>query len=90
MSVLVQYEVTPPDADRFLKTAKKFQPIVQQEGGKPIGIYRLESGPSRFLVLEEWESHDAMHIVSDKYGDEFNRDAGTEGVEWVTKIWTKA
>ena len=88
MTVLVHYEVTPPDSERFLRTAKKYAPLTEQEGGRVIGLYRLESDPSRFLLLEEWASHQAMHIVSEKYGDDFNREAGTEGVEWETKVWT--
>jgi hypothetical protein len=37
--------------------------------------------------LSEWESHDAMMAGTDRFGDDFNRDAGTEGLEWETRIW---
>jgi hypothetical protein len=38
-------------------------------------------------TLSEWESHDAMMAATDRFGDDFNRDAGTEGLEWETRIW---
>jgi hypothetical protein len=38
-------------------------------------------------VLQEWDSHDAFHESSEEVGDEFNRRAGTEGLEWETHIW---
>jgi hypothetical protein len=28
-----------------------------------------------------------MHEASEKYGDQFNAEAGTEGLEWDTRIW---
>ena len=43
-----------------------------------------------FLVVERWVSHDAMHEYQDKYGDEFNQRAGTEGMEWKVNIWDLA
>ena len=45
--------------------------------------------PTRHEVttLSEWESHDAMMAATDRFGDDFNRDAGTEGLEWETRIW---
>lgn len=88
MAVIVQYEVTPPDAERFLATVKRFKSITESGGGEPIAVCRLESDPSRFTILERWPSHDAMHAASEEHGDEFNREAGTEGLEWVTKVWT--
>lgn len=90
MSVLVQYEVSPPDPERFIAAGKKFIPLIEAEGGKVVGAYRLENDPSKFTWLEEWESHDVMHKASDKHGEDFNREAGTEGIEWTTKVWTPA
>jgi hypothetical protein len=40
------------------------------------------------LVVQEWDSHDAFHKSSDKYGDEFNQRAGTQGLDWRTGVWT--
>jgi hypothetical protein len=28
-----------------------------------------------------------MHAASEKYGDQFNDEAGTVGLEWETRIW---
>jgi hypothetical protein len=30
-----------------------------------------------------------MHAASEKVGDDFNREAGTEGLKWTTHIWQK-
>jgi hypothetical protein len=30
-----------------------------------------------------------MHEASEKYGDQFNSAAGTEGLDWETRIWHK-
>jgi hypothetical protein len=40
------------------------------------------------LIVQEWDSHDSFHTSSDKYGDEFNQRAGTEGLDWRTGVWT--
>jgi hypothetical protein len=37
--------------------------------------------------MSEWDGHDQMHAASEKYGDDFNREAGTEGLDWTTHIW---
>ena len=52
-----------------------------------VGVYQAESDPNEVTLLEEWESHDQMHEASEKYGDQFNATAGTEGLEWETRIW---
>jgi hypothetical protein len=28
-----------------------------------------------------------MHEASEKYGDQFNEEAGTVGLQWTTHIW---
>jgi hypothetical protein len=28
-----------------------------------------------------------MMAATDQFGEDFNRDAGTEGIEWETRIW---
>lgn len=88
MSVLVQFELTPPDPDKFIEASKKWKDTFSQDGAKNQRLYRLESEPSRFTSTAEWDGHDAMHESSEKWGDQFQADAGTEGVEWVTKVWT--
>jgi hypothetical protein len=87
MTVLVQMRVTVPDVDRFLATSKRFEPLMEEMGAKNQRIYRSESLPSEVTSLSEWDSHDQMHEASEKYGDQFNSEAGTEGLEWETRIW---
>jgi hypothetical protein len=87
MSVLVQYRVRVPDVDRFVATSKKFEPMMAELGARNQRIYRSESDPNEMTSLSEWDSHDQMHEASEKYGDQFNSEAGTEGIEWETRIW---
>lgn len=89
MSVLVQMSVEAPDVERFIATSKRFEPMMEEMGARNQAIYRAEGG-SEVTSLSEWESHDAMHAASEKYGDQFNAEAGTEGLEWVTRIWHRA
>ena len=87
MSVFMQYSVTPPDAERFVAAVQAFRDRTVALGARSQRLYRLESDPSRFSLLEEYESHDAAHRASDELGAAFNRDAGTEGAEWDTQVW---
>jgi quinol monooxygenase YgiN len=87
MSVLVQFRVRVSDVDRFAATSRKFEPIFAEEGARNQRIFRSESDPNEVCSLAEWDSHDQMHASSDKHGDEFNTEAGTEGLEWETRIW---
>jgi quinol monooxygenase YgiN len=89
MSVLVQFRVTVPDAARFKKTVENLGPDMRMEPGFVSfpGAYSAESDPSEVTDLEVWESHDHMHAASEKHGDQFNADAGTEGLDWETRIW---
>ena len=89
MSVLVQMSVKVGDAERFLATAKKFQPLMQEMGASNQGTYQDQNDPSMVTTMSEWDSHDQMHEASEKYGDQFNSEAGTEGLEWETRIWQK-
>ena len=89
MSVLVQMTVEAPDAERFIATSKRFEPLMEEMGARNQSIYRQEGG-SELTSMSEWDSHDAMHAASEKYGDQFNAEAGTEGLEWVTRIWQRA
>jgi quinol monooxygenase YgiN len=87
MSVLVQMRVRAPDVERFRKAYAEWEPRLGDLGGKSVGVYQAESDPNEVTLLEEWESHDHMHEASEKYGDQFNATAGTEGLEWETRIW---
>ncbi len=87
MSVLVQMRVNAPDVDRFVATSKKFDPLFAEMGAKNRRVYRSESDPNEVTVMAEWTSHDEMHAASEKYGPDFNKEAGTEGLEWETRIW---
>ena len=88
MSVLVQFRVTTPDPARF-RTAIENMPEFTESPGfvSHPGAYTAESDPNEVTELELWESHDHMHAASEEYGEQFNADAGTEGLDWDTKIW---
>jgi quinol monooxygenase YgiN len=85
--VLVQFRVHAPDVERFAAAAVKFAPIMEELGGHNHRAYVSESDPNEVTTLSEWESHDAMMAATDRFGDDFNREAGTEGLEWETRIW---
>ena len=87
MSVLVQMRVKVPDVERFVATSKRFTPLFEEMGGRNQGIFQSESDPSEMTTMSEWDDHDQMHAASEKYGDQFNSEAGTEGLEWETRIW---
>jgi hypothetical protein len=85
--VLVQFRVQVKDVERFKAAATKFAPVIEELGGRHHRAYVAESDPSEVCTLSEWESHDAMMAATDRFGDDFNREAGTEGLEWETRIW---
>ncbi|HYX80280.1 MAG TPA: hypothetical protein VE976_06695 [Actinomycetota bacterium] len=87
MSVIVQFIVKVPDVDRFVATSKKFDPMMAEMGARNQGVYEDENEPGLMSSLAEWDSHDQMHMASEKYGDEFNEEAGTAGLDWTTHIW---
>jgi len=87
MAVLVQMRVRVPDVDRFLATSRKFEPMMGEMGARSQRILQSESDPSEVCSMSEWDSHDAMHAASEKYGDQFNAEAGTGGLDWETRIW---
>jgi hypothetical protein len=89
MSVLVQMSVKVSDIDRFVATARKFQPMMAEMGARDQATYVDQNDPSVVTTMSEWDSHDEMHEASEKYGDQFNSEAGTEGLEWETRIWEK-
>jgi len=87
MAVLVQMRVKAPDVERFKATSEKFRPMMAEMGARNQRLYQSESDPSEVTTMSEWETHDEMHEASEKYGDQFNAEAGTEGIEWETRIW---
>jgi quinol monooxygenase YgiN len=89
MSVLVQMRVRVDDVDRFKAAYEDWLPKMGEMGGTSVGLYFAENDPKEVSLLEEWESHDQMHEASEKYGDDFNKNAGTEDLDWETRIWHK-
>ena len=85
--VLVQFRVTVPDVDRFKAACEKWAGAFAEDGGRNFQLYSSEANANELTMLQEWESHDAMMESSDKRGDEFQADAGTEGLEWETRLW---
>ncbi len=85
--VLVQFRVRVSDVERFKETSRKFEPLFAEMGARNQHVYQSESDPNEVTSLAEWDSHDQMHAASEKYGDRFNAEAGTEGLEWETRIW---
>ena len=89
MSVIVQYIVKVPDVDRFVATSDKYASMMEEMGSRNGSVYEDENEPGLVSTMSEWDSHDQMHAASEKVGDDFNREAGTEGLNWTTHIWEK-
>jgi hypothetical protein len=89
MSVIVQYIVKVEDVGRFVATSEKYAPVMEQMGSRDGAVYEDENEPGLMSTMSEWDSHDQMHAASEKVGDEFNREAGTEGLSWTTHVWQK-
>jgi len=87
VAVTVTMEVGPVDWTKF-KAAMDWMEAQPSAGLRSNRVYRSEDDPNMLLVMQEWDSHDAFHAASDRYGDEFNRRAGTEGLDWRTGVWT--
>ena len=89
-SVVVWMTVRPRDWSKFKDTIGWYVEGIKSD--KPKGlhsthVYKREGDPGLVLDIEEWDSHDDWHAVSEKYGDEFNKRADTEGLDWETFIW---
>jgi hypothetical protein len=89
MSVIVQFIVKVPDVERFVAASKRFDPMMEAMGARNSGTYEDENEPGLMSTMSEWDSHDQMHAASEKYGDQFNEEAGTGGLDWATHIWQK-
>ena len=77
------------DVGRFVAACETYAPRMEEMGGKAGAVYEDQNEPGLMSTISEWESHDAMHAASEKVGDDFNRDAGTEGLDWTTHIWER-
>ena len=87
MAILVTMEVGPVDWSKF-EAAVKWMDAQTEPGLRSSKVYRKEGEPAMLLVMQEWDSHDSFHASSEKMGDEFNRRAGTEGLDWRTGVWS--
>ena len=87
MSVLVQFQVRVPDVDKFKAAWEEIAPLAKEDGARNQALYRDENDPNVISMLAEWDSHDQMHASSEKRGEEFQAKAGTEGLDWETRIW---
>jgi quinol monooxygenase YgiN len=77
------------DTARFVATAAKYASMMADMGATRGGVFEDQNEPGLMTLVSEWESHDAMHAASERFGDAFNAEAGTEGLDWVTNIWER-
>ena len=89
MAIIVTMQVGPVDWNKF-KAALDWGKATPANGRSYSRVYRAESDPSTVLIVEEWDSHDSMHRYQEQLGEEFNRRAGTEGLEWQDRTWELA
>jgi hypothetical protein len=89
MAIFVTMEVGPVDWSKFKSAIDWSTPFRPQER-LSAQVYRSDGDPSKVLVVERWLSHAAMHTFQDQYGDEFNKRAGTEGLDWNVTVWNLA
>ena len=87
MAVLVQFTVKVPDVDKFKAAFEEGKALMEADGARNQALYEDENEPGVVTMMAEWDSHDAMHASSEKHGEEFNQKAGTEGLDWETRIW---
>ena len=86
-NVLVQFRVKVPDVDRFKAAWEDLGPLAEQDGARNNALYQAESDPGELAMFGEWDSHDQMMESSEKRGEDFQAKAGTEGLDWETRIW---
>ena len=86
-STVVWMTVEPRDWNAFKATIEWVLNRPRPEGVHSMQTYRLEKDPRKVLDLEEWDSHEKWMEFADKFGEEFNEKAQTEGLEWETFIW---
>jgi quinol monooxygenase YgiN len=86
MAILVTMQVGPVDWSKF-KAAIDTLKGSPAPGRKSSEVYRNQSDPGVVLIVETWDSHDAMNAYQEKVGDDFNEQAGTAGMHWETGLW---
>ncbi|HTG48654.1 MAG TPA: hypothetical protein VK646_13475 [Actinomycetota bacterium] len=89
MPVLVQMRVEAPDVERFVATAKRFEPRFAERGAREQSVYQTDGDSGEVAVFAEWDSHDVMHAATEELGERFNEEAGTAGLTWETRIWRR-
>jgi len=89
MAILVTLQVGPVDWPKF-KAAIDWLKSAPAPGRGSSEVYRGESDASQVLIVERWDSHDAMHAYQDQVGEEFNRRAATGELDWQTGVWELA
>ena len=87
MSVIVQFKVRVPDVERFQAAIEKWRPRFEADGARNPQLYISEADPSEIGWFAEWDSHDQMMESSEQHGEAFQADAGTDGLDWETRIW---
>jgi hypothetical protein len=87
VSVIVQFRVRVPDVERFKAAVGKWREKFEADGARDPQLYASESDPNEIGWFTEWDSHDQMMESSERHGEEFQADAGTEGLDWETRIW---
>jgi heme-degrading monooxygenase HmoA len=90
MAITVTMQVGPVDREKFLAATKWADSKGPFAGFRARKVLFGEHDPKTALVVEEWDSHDSFHAASDAVGDEFNKRAGTEGLDWITGVWVGA
>ena len=89
MAVLVTMEVGPVDWPKF-KAAIDWLRSTPAPGRRSSELYRGEADAGRMLIVEQWDSHAAMHAYQEQVGEEFNRRAATGELDWQTGAWELA
>jgi len=89
MSVLVTIEVYPINWERF-REALKWIYNIPEAAWISSKVYRAEDDPTRILIIDEWESHQALHEFSSKWGTEFSQRAGLgQNTVWNQHVWIR-
>jgi quinol monooxygenase YgiN len=86
-SVIVWMTVRPTDWKAFKEAVAWAIDRPRPKGLHSTQVYRREGDPDLVLDLEEWDSHDIWMQFADQIGEEFNKRAKTEGLDWETFIW---
>jgi quinol monooxygenase YgiN len=87
VSVVVQFRVRVPDVERFKAAFEKWRTTFEADGARNAQLYTSEADPNEIGFFAEWDSHDQMMESSERSGEAFQADAGTEGLDWDTRIW---